>query len=600
METLLTYFAEHVIISLCMGDFVNPISTCKLCSECETNMSENRVKQNGADMHAAKASARKYSAGGYRTLAVIAFVLAVGGLFLGLLSKLAGFFAHSSLFSANGGALDGSLMGFLIAYVKTIFTGEGGFTTYLKGIYQTFSVVDLSLLLSSVVLAVGVVLSLVLGILSFVTKKGARKCAMTSAVFVFLGYAGFFLTNFYSMSVSAGFSRACFDVPTLIVAGVMLALLAIAGIARRKGLGLLNLVFMVLTLVGIYALCNQNSFFAALSVYRENGQMTANLFFSITAIALFVLTAFNFVVSTVRLSAKKAYIFDAVRYGLWLIVAFLTIWAGNWTIFTDQLLAGILLLIAPFAALALSVLTGVMQIRKGGKKTAAKANPLAAAIAPAAKPAPAPAEAVAHSEAAPVQHEAAAAAAQPADDGVTVNFPQTAEPVKPQNVTVNVHPAMYGQQPVMMPVYAMPYYPGQPSAEQKTDEPMSEFERSMAALAKGIEPEQPQENAAAAPYQMPIPAGANDASAQPQPEVSYEGMKSTYDPFISGLTSEEKNNFGDMFIANKYGDLNYMPAYVIGGDNSEFFSKVFIYYGRFRSHISPSLLDKLYVYINRN
>ena len=52
-------------------------------------------------------------------------------------------------------------------------------------------------------------------------------------------------------------------------------------------------------------------------------------------------------------------------------------------------------------------------------------------------------------------------------------------------------------------------------------------------------------------------------------------------------------------IANRYGDLNYLPAYVIGGDNREFFRKVFIYLGKFRNHISPELLGKLYDYVSK-
>ena len=73
----------------------------------------------------------------------------------------------------------------------------------------------------------------------------------------------------------------------------------------------------------------------------------------------------------------------------------------------------------------------------------------------------------------------------------------------------------------------------------------------------------------------------------------------TYDPFINTLTPAEKNEFGDIFIANKYGVHNYLPPYVIGGDNSEFFRKVFIFLGRFRKDISRNLLDKLYVYVSQ-
>ena len=567
-------------------------------------MTQTKTTQNGAGMPAAKGSAKKYSAGGYRAIAVIVFVLGVGGLFLGLLSSVVGFIAHGPLYATGeGDVLSGSLIGYLIFFCKTLF---GDFIGFVQGIYKGYNIVDAAVILSAVVLAVGVVLSLVLGIISFFTKTrdGARKCAMTSAVFVFLGYAGFFLTNFYFMASSALFSRAWFDIPTAIVAGVLAVILVIVGIARRKGLGLLNFLLFLLTLVGIYAVCNTNSPFKQLYMgISLDGATTetVSLFFLISALALFVLMAFNFVVSTVRLSAKKMYFFDAGRFFLQLVAALLTIWAGNWKMFTDALLPAILMLAAPFAALALTVFAGIMQI-SNAKKKPAKATSLAEAIMPKAKAEPDPVP---------------AAAGAPADDGVTVHFPQQPAPepmdaTMPRNVTVNVNPPMYGQP--FYPYYGQPMQPAPaPAAEPKAEEPMSEFEKRMADLAKGMEPEKtPEQNAyeqsvsyaVPPPYTPPAQEGKPVMQQQSmmgqQPAVAYEGMKSTYDPFLNNLTPQEKNEFGDLFIGNKYGALTYLPAYVIGGDNREFFSKVFIYYGRFRPYASAGMLDKLSAYISQN
>ena len=106
---------------------------------------------------------------------------------------------------------------------------------------------------------------------------------------------------------------------------------------------------------------------------------------------------------------------------------------------------------------------------------------------------------------------------------------------------------------------------------------MTEFEASMAALARGEQPA---------------------AKPAPQPAAQQPAGKYTYDPFINSLTEEEKNEFGDLFISKKYGTNAYLPTYVIGGDNKDFFLKVFIYVGKFRTLISDSLLNKLYVYVN--
>ena len=109
-----------------------------------------------------------------------------------------------------------------------------------------------------------------------------------------------------------------------------------------------------------------------------------------------------------------------------------------------------------------------------------------------------------------------------------------------------------------------------------------------------------QQNAAADHSAAPINGGQNRLSymsaAQSLPVI--DPTPYIYDAFISSLTPQEKNEFGDLFIANKYGDLNYLPPYIIGGDNIAFFKKIFIYLGKFRDHISAPLLNKLYLYVS--
>ena len=598
-------------------------------------MNEQQIEQVNADMVATQSNEPQPRAGGYRALTIIAFILAVGGLFLGLLGRWADLFVHQYFNvpadTVLGGALDGSLFAYVYYYAKSIF--DMGVWTYIHGILTSpLDLTSISLLLTTVMLALSVILSLILLIISFCSRRAAKNCATVSLVSVFLGYAGFFaLTFFIYRLYNDGFSRFMFDIPTAIVAGVALICLIVSAIARRKGIALLNLVLFLLTALSIYALCNEQSFVAIVSAFPE---MRSHLFFVISAIALFALVALNLLVSTIRLSARKAYVFDAVRFGLLLVASALTVVAyglettPRWDIFNTQLLSTILLLAAPLAAVLLSV---VIAIAKASKAAAAAAETESAAIGEAegatdpdayAQPAQAPA------------NTPAAENTQDVAKNVTVNVQQ--QPVEapmPQNVTVNVTPAMYGQQP-MMPFYPMPYYmapaaqqpvmaqpvmaqqpaaaaPQQPAPvvyapqpeKPQEETPMTEFERSMAALAKGIEPE-PAPAPAPAPtaetvYQ-PAPA---PVYSQPQPAKpvapAYDASQYTYDSFINSLTPQEKNEFGDLFIANKYGDLSYLPAYSIGGDNREFFSKVFIYFGRFRGHISSSLLDKLYTYVSR-
>ncbi len=566
-------------------------------------------------------------AGGYRALAVITFLFAVGGLFLGLLSKLVDFFAHSTIFGAAGGALDGSLLGFLIHYVKTI--SEAGIGTYLKETFTSFDVSNITLLLSSVGVAIAAVLSLILMIASFCVGKTAKNCAMTSAVIAFLAYFGMFICNFYTGRLTSDtFEKSMFDIPTAIVSGVLLVCLWVAALARRKGLGLLNILLFVLTVLTGYAMCNTSSLFLQLGVLGGIDAIKSNIFFGSATLAFFVVLAFNVIASSVRLNAQKAYVFDTVRFGLLLITAVLAFISNgletDWALFNTQLLSVILMLAAPLAAFLLSIVAAIVIANKANHNEIASDDLLRAY---GGIPAQQPAAATAEAYTAPVGAETA----QDIAKNVTVNVtpPAATEPQPPQNVTVNVSPAMYGQQPMGMPFYPMPYYvapqPGMmpgaapaqqpapapeaeapaapapaPAPEPAKEEPMTEFERSMAALAKGIEPEAP---AAPAPQPAPAPAPVFTQPAaapvqQAMPSSVYDATQYTYDSFINGLTPQEKNEFGDLFIANKYGDLSYLPAYVIGGDNREFFSKVFIYVGRYRGHISTSLLDKLYLYVN--
>lgn len=95
-------------------------------------------------------------------------------------------------------------------------------------------------------------------------------------------------------------------------------------------------------------------------------------------------------------------------------------------------------------------------------------------------------------------------------------------------------------------------------------------------------------------YNVPAFAG----NRQPNSYV-FGGAQYTYDPFINTLTPMEKNEFGDVFIANLYGIHSYLPTYVIGGDNTEFFQTIFIHLGRFRGNISQELMEKIYSYVSK-
>ena len=78
----------------------------------------------------------------------------------------------------------------------------------------------------------------------------------------------------------------------------------------------------------------------------------------------------------------------------------------------------------------------------------------------------------------------------------------------------------------------------------------------------------------------------------------YYGAGFIPDAFISSLTPAERDEFDRLFISRIHGENKRLPAYRIGGDNREFFAKVFVFMGRYRNVISDGLLEKIYSYSN--
>lgn len=83
-----------------------------------------------------------------------------------------------------------------------------------------------------------------------------------------------------------------------------------------------------------------------------------------------------------------------------------------------------------------------------------------------------------------------------------------------------------------------------------------------------------------------------------EPHVSTAGYDfyncKSFDPFIATLTEQERNQFTELFIMRFGAAMPEIPEYVVGGNNNEFFRKVFIYLGQYRDRIPSALLSKMY------
>lgn len=83
--------------------------------------------------------------------------------------------------------------------------------------------------------------------------------------------------------------------------------------------------------------------------------------------------------------------------------------------------------------------------------------------------------------------------------------------------------------------------------------------------------------------------------AAPVQTAGYDFYNSkSFDPFIAVLDNKERNEFTELFILKYKGVMPEIPEYTVGGDNKEFFRKLFIYLGQYRDRIPDGLLAKIY------
>ena len=118
-----------------------------------------------------------------------------------------------------------------------------------------------------------------------------------------------------------------------------------------------------------------------------------------------------------------------------------------------------------------------------------------------------------------------------------------------------------------------------------------------------------EEYAEALPYEggpvegVEIAEEVNPTYVAPPPEVQTAGYDfyncKSFDPFIAILNQEERNQFTELFILKYKGVMPELPDYVVGGDNKNFFRKLFIYLGQYRDRIPDGLLTKMYQYAVR-
>lgn len=506
-------------------------------------------------------------AGKYCVLSLILFVLTAGGLFLGLLGNYVSWLVPSC-YGVGTSGFNISLLAFFIEYVKALGS--------LSAIFSSPAIVIVNyaiVLLAALLILVSLVTTIVSFILSFAAPKRAKTATAVGGAVGLFAYTMLFLWAccIESLGMSA-FSAEAIDMPVAIIMLALLVVVTVVAILSGGVRGLLTAGIYVFTVAACFAFFFPASFTESHLTLLES--FSDNLFYNLTVVATLALIALNLVFSVVTLSGKGRGVPQVIFTALQLVAVVLLAVAASLLDKTEKfsfflesaLLPSIVLVISSLGSLLLAVIILILK-----KSAAGAAEELVPYESYSAETSALPEETV--EEEVPAEEEAEVPAELLAE-------PVEAEEVAPEESAVAEETAAAEE-------------------TEETEEEMSPWEKEMLSLAENGEatPAESEE-----PPLAPYPPYAYDrqtAATSPRPFTYYTDPTTQYlyDPFINELTPEEKNEFGDLFIACKAGKYGDLPEYRIGGDNQEFFEKVWIRYGLYE--MSPSLRDKLFNYLRK-
>lgn len=319
--------------------------------------------------------------GGIRVLSVLFCLLAIGGLFIGLLSKWIAVFTPLAL--AGEGKLGASMLWLIIEGFKGLFgkasAANYGFDSGL--FYPLVERVAKVVPYLTLAIALGVLVSLVCTIAALVSKKAvkARKLLYVNGYVVFFVYAVYFIAMF-AVRLLCGYNsfKQVIDVPAAIIAGATLLILFIYALTEKKAVAALNFLLLLLVLgAGFGMFYKESETLNALRLSFTTANRGWALIMQIFALATAFMLLFNFAASALRLGAKGKYLFVTVTYGLQFafavalaIVLALNPAGHNWSILGK--LPMLVLLIASIAAFLVVLLFVILRAVKKKKANAEK------------------------------------------------------------------------------------------------------------------------------------------------------------------------------------------------------------------------------------
>ena len=334
----------------------------------------------------APAQTQQQPVAGYRVLAVIAFLVAVGGLFAGLLGRI---FPWVTV--TGSGPLAGSLLGYLIEYFGGMFAD---FAAFHVGLFSAGDLLPVIEYAAVALFCLTLPVSLILMLVALFSRKGAKGCAISSAIFVFLSNSAFFVLWFCALTLAGSAialpSVGGFDMGTGCLALVMLLALFVVDLLQKRSGAFLDLGCMLLLFATIFALTYPGSVLLKADVnYMRLGQ---DAFVNVTAFVAAMLVIISLLAATIRMGAKRSHVFDSILYALLfaadlVFVIALGVRYGAAEIFSAaSLLPVILAIVAPLSAFLLKLIAAIWQHAKQTRTREQSAAPVVQH-----QPAPAPA-----------------------------------------------------------------------------------------------------------------------------------------------------------------------------------------------------------------
>lgn len=418
------------------------------------------------------------------------------------------------------------------------------------------------------------IVTVVLMIVALCSGKAAPAMTRTIAFINLWVYAGYAL---FVSAISLYYANIekTFDIVVLSIAGAFFLFYLILSFIKAGKHTWMTLLLFLLTaaFVGAYAYGASKCIDGLKTLFASAdasfiAALTKGDLYKYATVGVLGIALLAAIVSSIRLTTKKGYTFDLVRYIFNLLVAGVAVYAA----FTSdelkdfRLYAGIAAGIALIQIVLVSLVLGLSK-----KKKAVVVN-----------------EDVKVPE---VAEETQEAIVEEAVEEVSIEEESTQE-IPAEAVTATEEESEEAG------VYA--------EAVRFEGYPATQTVREAEELAEpATETEQPAQKAA--PQQTPVynynfsvPAETQQTAAGAGATADYDFYNSrSFDPFIASLNATEREQFTDLFILKYKGETRNLPDYQVGGDNTEFFRKVFIYLGQYRDRIPDTLLGKMYQFAIR-